>query len=244
MKLIGYLLMTVALVLGTIAATTAYLPKLDDSLAGLELNGPTGAVETAAGVEPIADKNDVLTPELIQQLRDNGVERVRVKEFSFGRWTHAGYFVGGVVLMIVGALTVRVATHAQMEASAKPMQADEARAASPARLLDRIDRNLAALRRDLEDMLDEEARLITIVDRVSNILGDDVMPFFDAKMVLIGSLGLAGFAGLMDRFSALERTLNRAWSAAADDHEPEAMACLDRAAQIVPEVRERLGSLA
>ena len=58
--------------------------------------------------------------------------------------------------------------------------------------------------------------------------------------VLVGTLGMAGFAALMDAFSRLERTLNRAWSAAADGVLDEAQRCVDEAVALAPEVERRL----
>jgi hypothetical protein len=238
-KLIGFLLMTVALVLGTIATTTAYVPKLDPALAGLTLNLSAG--KSAEGT-PILQPDTVLTTENIAELKAANVKRVRVKEFSFPRWTHWPHFVIGVALMIVGALLVKMATKRQIAEGAA--STEENVKLSPSRLVEQIEQDLASLRSELENLLDTNARVVTIVDRVSDILGDRVLPFYDTRPTLIGKFGLAGFAGIMDRVSALERSLNRAWSAAADEHEPEAMASLEQAASIMVDVKARLGMTA
>jgi hypothetical protein len=237
MKLIGYLLMTAALIAGTITAATAYVPALDDALAGLTLNADAGRVETDAGVEPVATQDTVLTAELIAELRANGVKRVRVKEFSLRRWALWPYFVLSVAAMVVGAMLVRTATKRHIKEHAGEESPGHL---TPEHLLDQIEREVTSLRRDLDDILDEEARLVAIVDRIGALQTGPIMAFFDARPVLVATLGLAGFAHVMDRFSALERSLNRAWSAAADEHEPEALDSLARAESIIPEVREHL----
>jgi hypothetical protein len=248
MKLIGYVLMTAALLLGTIAATSAYTPKLDDSVIGLTLNGPAGrqldedgnAVVNAGGsFVPLAKKNTELTEELIETLRANGVERVLVKEFSFTRWSYWWMFTVGVALMLVGAMMVKAATRQQIQASTSSADGDSP--GSPTQIVSKIEQEITSLRRDLEDVLDASGRVVTIVDRVGALLGDLVIPFYDTRTTIIGKMGLAGFAGVMDRMAALERSLNRAWSAAADEHEPEAMASLEQAALIMAEVKDRLG---
>jgi len=42
------------------------------------------------------------------------------------------------------------------------------------------------------------------------------------------------------RFAATERQINRAWSAAADEHYPEALTCLEKAHALMGETRGRL----
>jgi len=237
MKLFGFLLMTIATILGTVSATTAYLPVLDAGLVGLTLNEPAGVRMTDEGEVPIAVKDQELSESTITELQDAGVERVRVKEFAFSRWSHWPLFALAVVLMIAGTMMVRVATKGEIRASSEAGHEGSSR---PEQLVDEIDREVADLRRALEDILDEEARLVTIVDRVGRLQSQQIAQFFDTRSSLVGRLGLAGYAGAMDRFSALERSLNRAWSAAADEYEEEAMACLERASSLVPEVRERL----
>lgn len=245
MKLIGYMLMTAALILGTISAMTSYVPKLGPDLVGQELNADAGVVEENGERSPLITKTTevdgeqvpvVLTPERIAELEANGVKRVHVKSFELGRWSHWPYFALSVVMMVGGAMMVRSSTKKDVAESA----ATDGAGASPEETIDAIEQELTALARDLEDIFDEQARLVAIVDRVGDLLGDRVLPFFDMRSALIGKLGLAGFAGVMDRFSALERSLNRSWSAAADGHDAEAMASLQRAREIVPEVRERL----
>ena len=53
-------------------------------------------------------------------------------------------------------------------------------------------------------------------------------------------MGLGGYAELMDGFAAMERQLNRAWSAAADRHLPEALLCLRAAQPMVVETLRKL----
>jgi hypothetical protein len=79
-----------------------------------------------------------------------------------------------------------------------------------------------------------------IVERAERITAEHVPPFIEARPQLVSRLGLAGYAQLMDRFAAGERQLNRAWSAAADGYEEEAVACLDNAAVLFEEAEKRM----
>lgn len=235
MKLLGYLLMAISLTAGLIATTTAYMPVLDDSLEGEVLNLPAGM--DAEG-NPIATKETVLTPEVIAELRAAEVKRVKIKAFSLERWSFAWLFAISVIVLIGGGLIVRFVS--KKEIAAAGSLAESHPAGSPTDILDTIEEQIAALRRDLDDIFDQEAKLTTIVDRVSDILGEHVAAFFELRSSLIGTYGLGGFAGIMDRFSALERMLNRTWSAAADGHLGESTRCLAEASTIVPDVRDRM----
>jgi hypothetical protein len=61
-----------------------------------------------------------------------------------------------------------------------------------------------------------------------------------ARAELTSRLGLGGYARLMDAFAAAERAINRAWSAAADEVEAEAITSLDLASELLAEARERV----
>jgi hypothetical protein len=51
---------------------------------------------------------------------------------------------------------------------------------------------------------------------------------------------MGGYARLMDVYAAAERAMNRAWSAAADNDETEAVASLERALVLLDESAKRL----
>ncbi len=218
MKLIGSLVVIASLVFGVLSAATAYLPELalpDEQLLGLTLNAPAG------GPPPLARAGDTLTPELLATLRADGVERVRVKEFAFARWSHAWWFAFAVLGLTAGGLTVKQAAKMQYAA---PVAGErrESPASASREALARIREIAAGLANDLPAIADEHERCRTIVHRLDEVQRQHSLTIVEAKPALMAALGMGGFAEFMDHFSAGERNLNRAWSAAADNHAPEA----------------------
>lgn len=238
MKLIGSFVVIASLVFGVLSAATAYLPKLslaDEQLLGLTLNAPAG------GPPPLARAGDTLTPELLAALRADGVERVRVKEFAFDRWSHAWWFALAVVALTAGGLTVKQAARMQYaEKGAGTARQSPVSAARDA--LARIREIARGLADDLPGIADERDRCRTIVHRLDEVQRQHALTIVEAKPALIAALGMGGFAEFMDHFSAGERNLNRAWSAAADDHAPEAERSLAAAHEPLDKAAERLGA--
>lgn len=192
---------------------------------------------------PIGRANDRVTEELLGLLRENEVRSVRVKSFSAERWLSApGRYMGWGFLasafgLFAGALVVRAATRKEIAATRDA--AGGARAGASAAFA-QINGALEALQRDLALTREPKVRTAMIVERIGTIQRDYTSAFVADRPALIGALGLGGFAELMDRFSALERQINRAWSAAADEHEDEAVTSLYRALALMPEVAQKL----
>lgn len=67
-----------------------------------------------------------------------------------------------------------------------------------------------------------------IVDRIDNVLAEDLRIFADGRDSMTTEHGLMVFADVMSPFAAGERAINRAWSAAADGYIDEASVCLQR----------------
>ncbi|MFU8829682.1 MAG: hypothetical protein ACNA8P_09650, partial [Phycisphaerales bacterium] len=97
-----------------------------------------------------------------------------------------------------------------------------------------------ALADDLARATTEDEKLEAIVRRIGFIQRDDVPAFVADRPALVNRLGLGGYAELMDNFAAMERQLNRAWSAAADGHLPESETCLQNAQPMVVETLRKL----
>ena len=60
-------------------------------------------------------------------------------------------------------------------------------------------------------------------------------------LLAIGSLGLAGYARMMERFASGERAINRAWSAAADGFTSELESDLARAEEALADAAGKMG---
>jgi len=251
MKLLANIILTASVIVGAMAASTAYLAPLslpDDRLIGLTLNQPAGLTTDNDGNQaPVATKNTTLDADTIQKLRDtsytvNGVEHtvrsVTVKEFSPSRWIGRWVFLASLGGLLIGASLVRRATRSEIaraDTAATPGAAD-----SPEAALDAIIRIVADLRRDLPSMPDDRARLHAILERISAVQTRHVPAFIDARLLLVNRLGLGGYAALMDRFAAAERQVNRAWSAAADNAVYESLPALDAAADLLREAQAKM----
>ena len=254
MRVAGYLVIAVSLVLGAIAATTAYVPPLtedDSALAAggghAHLNASAGAERDAAGEfvldaagarVPLAPAGTELTPDVQARLRAAGVQRVRVREFAFGRWQHAWLFLLAVAGLVAGSVLVRRdAARAQLAGRAAGGRRPQG---APQAALAEIIAAARGLQRDLPAMSGDADRARAVVERVGRVQAVPALQVVEGRDALVAELGMAGYAELMDAFSRLERALNRAWSAAADGVLDEALRCIDEAVALAPEVERRL----
>ena len=237
MRLVAALIIAVSLTLGLIASVTAYTPRLadispDDRLA---LNAPAGIApdEDEAGdgesgvaihtpdprVIPAAEEDPIiLTAELIEQLKEDGEVRVRVKEFGWSRWTGRYLFTVACVGLLAGSIMLRLSS--KPKASVSPgAGVEEGAGASPLELLRTAHERLRELEVVIESKQDDEA-LREILHRLDMIRDEQFEPFVASRPVLVQRFGVTGYAQIMDLFATAERRLNRAWSASAD-HVPE-----------------------
>jgi len=80
----------------------------------------------------------------------------------------------------------------------------------------------------------------TITLKLGDAISEYVPAIADQRERLVGRMGLGAYAGLMDVFSAAERSMNRAWSAAADENLDESTESLERAAERLAVVEDKL----
>lgn len=203
---------------------------------------PTGeaALAEREAVAPIGRAGDKLVPELVELLRDEGVRYVKTSSFSFATWPHWWLFVLACLGLGGGALLVRSAQKAEI-ARANALQVGTPENAADAKtVFARLSGRLSELADDLARAKSDDEKLDAIVHRIGNIQRDDVPAFVADRPALVSRMGLAGYAELMDHFAAMERQLNRAWSAAADGHLPEAEACLAAAQPMLLQTLEKL----
>lgn len=252
MKLIANVILTAAVIAGSLAATTAYLAPLslpDEDLIGLTLNSDAGLIQSAdSEAEPIAKSDDVVTAEMLAQLRNNeyiakGTTRtisyITVKEFSFARWQGKWVFIASLVGLIVGAMMIRTASKREIAAAATDSAPGSAN--SPQATFQSIRDTVSALRKDLPSMADDHERLAAILHRIEELQKTHISAFIDARPILISQLRLGGYAEMMDRFAAAERQINRSWSTAADGFLPDSVGSLDLASSLLEEAAAKLG---
>jgi hypothetical protein len=244
MKPVGSLLVTISLVLGTYAASTAYLvpiESIDPGAAPATLHAPAGRSE-AVPPQPLLrpgprDAPLILDATHLEMLRDAGVDRVHVKEFSLRRWREAWLFGLSVAGLLAGSLMVRTAIRrAAIAAGAVVGGADE----RPEALLDTALGRARRLRDELQGAPATPAMLARIAACVESLQAECFDPFVERRRELVAELGMGGYAQLMDRFAAAERQFNRAWSAAADVVPVESAWCFGQGILLLEEARGRL----
>ena len=239
MKLFAYVLIIVGVSLGSIGAATTYMAPLtldDETLSSLELSADAGADKNN---EPLYPPGTRLTPEIAKALRDAGVTYVSISSFSLKTWDtrFLGAFVLACIMLVAGGAILRVETKKRVE-KADASEATVRPEHTIAALLAAID----SLQAELSSLPTEPQRLLAILTRLDDAQRTHVADFIDARERLIGRHGLGRFAMIMDRFAASERAINRAWSAAADDHLPEAEASLAVATERLTETADALGA--
>lgn len=237
--LIVFVLVAGSLVLGLIAAASAYLAPLslpDRTLAGLTAadtmaSAPGG---TAPDAPPLLRKGETLDATTLERLRSAGAQRVRVEEFAFERWSGRWMFAIAGIGLATGGLLGR------WSAKRRAQQGATAAESAPERHLDAAD---AVLRSLLERWPSLEAQGTEAKETIAALspLIDETLPAFAAaRPTIVARMGLGGFAMVMDRFAAAERQIHRAWSAAADGVPQESRTCLVTALKHLAATRERV----
>jgi len=247
LKLCGSILVTITLVLGAYAASTAYLVPID-SIDSSDLATEPVTLHAAAGRDDSVPPQPILRPgtqaapltltaEHLTLLRDAGVTRVHVKEFSFGRWRERWLFVLAVIGLAAGALLLRAAQRSEVRAAAASVTVH-----SPDALLDSALSMAKGLRAELDGAPATPAATTKLAKCIERMQAECFDPFVDCRPVIVDKFGMAGYAQLMDRFAAAERQFNRSWSAAADHVAAEATECFGNGIALLEEARARLGS--
>jgi hypothetical protein len=226
-RLISFVLIAGSLCLGTVAASTAYLPKLSavprpggDEAAALTMGAPAGGLP---GGSPLVRPGTKLTDAVLDQLAaaDPPVERVKVKEFSLGRWDLAWLFGLSVAGLIGGATIVRVDARRRIAAMSASSGGSAAGDRSPRETLVAAHERIAALRQGGGGVADARRRQ-AIIHELDAARTAFFEPFVEMRPVIVAAVGMSGYARVMDAFAAAERAFNRAWSAAADGYPQEA----------------------
>jgi len=243
MKWFTPLLLALSLAAGTIASMTAYLPTLgavDAALAEgeeIELGAPSGRSVNADGTTtPIAAAGARLTPELVATLRAAGVERVRVLQFSFARWSHAWMFAAAAAGLASGAVLVR----REIRASRRAALVESGSAQSPTAALAYIREALSKLDSEMPALGEAVDGMERVTEALGELQATHVDTILQSRDRIIAAGGLAGFATFMSAFSVMERQINRAWSAAADDVPEEAGDSIRRALLLMDNVVKAL----
>ena len=203
---------------------------------------PTGesvliAREAVASVGRVGDR---LTPELVELLIESNVTFAKVTEFHFSHWPYAWLFGVSCAGMLLGAWIIRRAQRSELAAAETAGPSAVGDATDAETVFARISGRLHTLSEELVAANNDDVRLEAIVRHIGLIQRDDVPAFAANRPALVNKLSLAGYAELMDSFAAMERQLNRAWSAAADACLLESENCLRNAQPLLVETLRRL----
>jgi len=253
MRLLAFVLIWVSLGVGAVSATTAYLWTFPESGAPdhfLLDTAPDGTksyavLSAVAGIDadraPIAQPDTALTPEVVAMLQAEStqpVQRVKVKTFKFSRWTHLKYFALACVGLLAGAMLTRLSASRAIKLADANAEKDDT--LSPENAVTQLRAVVAALLEDAPAEPDTRRACALITDRLGDAISDFVPAITEQRERLVARMGLGSYASLMDVFASAERAMNRAWSAAADQAYDEAMDSLERAAERLPVVEDRL----
>jgi len=254
MRFIGNILIWAFIATGLIAATSFYVwPVGPDASAdqsfeiGTNDDGTTRyaqllrQLKTADGNQ-IAKADQPLDPPTLEFIREAGIERVIVKHTNdlgttISNWTGKWLFLGSALGLVVGALMLRTAAKREVEA----VDTGEIVRASPEKIAGQIRAAIADLRGSLPAIDSRTAKEAAIVHALGEVQAELVPAFADTRPALIGKRGMGGFATVMDKFAAMERQINRSWSAAADGALEESTEALDNAAVLADEFAVTMG---
>lgn len=158
---------------------------------------------------------------------------VILQEFSWQRWPGLWYFLTTLATLFLGALMVRRASKKELQIENHASEKND-----PIVLLRSLQHEISTLLSQFEGLSadgNQQNQLKHTLDKLSQVHANEVTNFVESRAFMVGKYGLSGFAHIMDRFAALERQLNRAWSACADGVYIEVIECLKNADVLVAE---------
>jgi len=255
MKLIGNLLIWIFVATGLLAATSFYVWPVGTDASrdarfeiGTDEKGApvfaqllkAAATEDGNVIVP-ADAN--LEPAQLDLLRSAGVERVIIKHpvGAYGpmlaNWTGKWIFLGSALGLILGGMMLRVAAKREVAEAEGPDTVQ----ATPEEVLGQIRATISDLRGSLPAIESRHDKEHAIINALGEVQGALIPAFAETRAVLISRLGMGGFAGIMDKFAAMERQINRSWSASADNALEESTKALEAAAVLADQLAEALG---
>jgi hypothetical protein len=224
-----------------VTVDTPPLPEVDAADPGVK------QVREREEIKPIAIKDEELTPQLLELLRENDVEFVKSASFDptiwFGLWP-SWVFVASVLVLLGSAMMVRAASKAPDKKAPEYGAAQEGGPqgvpTEPLAIAQAMRLEVEAVAQEVGATADGKRQLALIVDRLGEVQRTLVPAFAASRPTIISRMGMGGYAQVMDIFAASERAINRAWSAAADGHVEEARQSLILAENLIPGVEEKL----
>ena len=143
-----------------------------------------------------------------------------------------GWYIVSVIICIVGIVLLRLAKQSATESTVESTA------------------NLAEIKDSLAKLIEHAGQMLGRMDElapsemttfIDDVLAPDFQTFADGRNAITSEKGLQKFADVMTHFSAGERAIHRAWSAAADGYVDEATTCVDRAVTMLKDAQQELG---
>lgn len=233
MQWLASLLMILGTSLGVYGAASAYYVPIDApdaQIAGLTLNDDAGARVAGRSLVPIAQRGAILDAPTLTELRNNAAgapgespawKYARVKEFAWSRWPGKWLACAGIALLGVGAVLARE-TRGTIVAS-------EDGAVVAINLA-----SVAQLSAEIDSLVIQARARPTgaakwICDSTDGLQKRWIMPLLRSQAHFMSKHGVGRAAETVTSLAAVERNLNRAWSAAADGYLDEATEALGNA---------------
>ena len=114
----------------------------------------------------------------------------------------------------------------RMDATGKHEAAAKAKGDDPISLLSKLHHELAQIQKQVTELSTPE-----LIRRIDSVIDNLIFPFNQVRNSILTRYGMGYGAEILVTFAGAERSLNRAWSAASDDHREEAVSAFASAAQ-------------
>lgn len=192
----------------------------------------TGGISEA--LVPVLEEAGV-TEKVIDQLKRGGVDHVRVNDFRFEQWQWKWWFLVGCAGMLVAAMLARK-TAPKGGASEEAGYTYESSSEHMREMLAMLETawNEAQLAPD------SEQRCLVVVRHLDLVKAGPQFEVNEGLGAFKTRAGYAHYAKIVDSFAYGERQVHRAWAAAVDGVEDEAMLSLSRAIDTMRETVQHL----
>jgi hypothetical protein len=148
-----------------------------------------------------------------------------------------GLFAGGMALGLVGLLLWRKNDSLLVKESLTTQSNDK----NSVSAIDLLKSSVAPTKKLVETISTLENKQICV--EVDKILDECILPFVDQRKTFTDILGLEKGSELLLDMAYTERMFNRTWSAASDDHKPEAISSLNDAYSALQVIESKLKEL-
>ena len=143
-----------------------------------------------------------------------------------------GWYLASVSICVVGIVLLRLGRTSTVESTEESTASLSEIRGSLLNLL----KNTQQMSGQMDELAPSEMTVF-----IDDVLSPDCYIFAEGRNAITTEMGLQKFADVMTHFSAAERAVNRAWSAAADGYVDEAKKCVERAVSMFEDAYQELG---